>query len=380
MGQSLGTIPLARPTTAVCAGRTHTCAITDDKSLRCWGDGAFGMTGHGDVVERGTATGDIASLDAVNLGTDVHVESVSCGSYHTCALLTGGVVKCWGNNSDGQLGLGNTLNRGDSLAAGHGMGDLLPPLDFGSGRLVAEIATGEYHSCARFTTGEVKCWGLNDAGQLGQGSVANAGDSSTTSVANMPPIDLGTGRRAARIASGRRHVCALLDDGMVKCWGANGNGQLGVGTIENRGDAPGEMGDALQPVAFGSGSAVVDISAGFHETCARFVDKASKCWGYNAYGQLGQGSVTNVGSTANSVADARAIVLPGSRTALQLSAGGGVFSAVAYGFACTLLDDSSLACFGHAAFGELGNGIASGAPVGTKPADMGDALARTLVP
>lgn len=140
--------------------------------------------------------------------------------------------------------MGDTVHRGVAAAQ---MGDALPALLFGGP--ATSIAAGAHHSCALLQTGAVKCWGLNDTGQLGQGNVNNVGDAAGE-LALLPPIALGAGRSAVAIDVGS-HSCALLDNGGVKCWGVNGHGELGQGDTLPRGAVPGTLGDALEEIDLG---------------------------------------------------------------------------------------------------------------------------------
>lgn len=141
---------------------------------------------------------------------------------------------------------------------------------------VAALATGlGYHACALLTNGSIKCWGFNDYGQLGLGDTRSRGDDPDEMGANLPPVDLGSGRHAKAIALGVRHTCAILDDDRVKCWGMNAHGRLGLADLEARGDAPGEMGDALPYVDLGDGRTAVAVAAGQAHTCALLDDRSA---------------------------------------------------------------------------------------------------------
>jgi alpha-tubulin suppressor-like RCC1 family protein len=135
------------------------------------------------------------------------------------------------------------------------MGDLLLPVDLGTGGTASAVSVGQYHSCAILTGGTVKCWGLNDKGQLGKGDVVTRGDNAGEMGDSLSTIDLGTGHTVKAMASGSNHSCAVLDTDQVKCWGDNANGQLGLGDNLARGDAAGEMGEALPHINIGADSA-----------------------------------------------------------------------------------------------------------------------------
>ena len=120
--------------------------------------------------------------------------------------------------------------------------------DADAGPTGPELTAGGAHTCARFDDGSVKCWGANTFGQLGLGDTQSRGDGPGEMGATLPAVDLGPGRTALQVTAGFQHTCARLDDGSVKCWGANALGQLGLGDTQVRGDGPGEMGAALPAV------------------------------------------------------------------------------------------------------------------------------------
>jgi alpha-tubulin suppressor-like RCC1 family protein len=131
------------------------------------------------------------------------------------------------------------------------MGDALPSVDLGTGRSVIAIAAGAYHACAMLDTRQVKCWGWNAWAPLGLGDTNHRGDQPGEMGNALPTVDLGVGRSAKTIAAGLDQSCAMLDTDQMKCWGWNKYGQLGLGDTNDRGDVPGEMGDALHPVDVG---------------------------------------------------------------------------------------------------------------------------------
>jgi len=267
-------------------GDTHMCAVLNDGTVKCWGQNTYGQLGASDTANRGDEPNEMGdSLLAVDLGTGNKAIAVSAGLAHTCALLEGGSVKCWGWNAFGQLGLGDTANRGDDV---NEMGEALPVVDLGAPKKVKAIACGQFHSCALFDDGSVKCWGLNSSGELGLGDTSSRGATAGTMGDLLPPIDLGTTKTATAVYA-NRHTCVILQSGNVKCWGWNSDGNLGVGDVNHRGDEPGEMGTALPIIDFGILSPAVSLGVGNSHSCAVLSDATVRCWGSNGFGELGLG-------------------------------------------------------------------------------------------
>ena len=177
-------------------------------------------------------------LPAIDLGSERTATMIAVGSNHSCALLDNATVKCWGRSNSGQLGYNDTATRGDGAGE---MGNALPAISFAAGRTATAIAAGASHTCALLDNAQVVCWGDNAYGQLGQGNMDNIGDGIGPTVATTATIDLGTGRTAIAISAGDLHTCALLDNATVKCWGSAGNGRLGTGATNDRGDDPNEI-------------------------------------------------------------------------------------------------------------------------------------------
>ena len=186
---------------------------------------------------------------AVDLGVDRKAKAIVAGAYHTCVLLDDQSVKCWGVNTLGQLGLGsNTPYIGGGP---NDMGNNLTAVDVGVDRKAKAIAAGAFHTCVIVVNDDsVKCWGYNDQGQLGQGKTdLHIGQGNKDMGDNLPPVDLGGGRKAKAIAAGNGHNCVLVDADSVMCWGGNTNGQLGLGSSANSiGGGPNEMGNNLTAV------------------------------------------------------------------------------------------------------------------------------------
>jgi len=174
--------------TAIAAGGSHACALLTGGSVRCWGSNFSGQLGNG------TTTNDPIPTPVVVSGITT-ATAISAGNGNTCALLTGGSVRCWGDNYYGQLGNGTTTNSSTPVAV--------------SGITTATaISAGGYHTCALLTDGSVRCWGYNNYGQLGNGTTT---DSST-------PVAVGGITTAIAISAGGYHTCALLTGGSVRCW------------------------------------------------------------------------------------------------------------------------------------------------------------------
>ena len=171
---------------------------------------------------------------------------------HTCAILDNSKIKCWGQNTYGQLGLGHTNHIGD----GSGEMTNLATVNLGTNLTAYAIALGSHHTCAILKENKaMKCWGYNDKGQLGYDNTVNIGHNAQKMVANQPPVG-GQNFKVKAITAGHKHTCAVLtggsDEGKVKCWGSNEYGQLGLtagkdSSNVNIGDATGEFAN-ISPV------------------------------------------------------------------------------------------------------------------------------------
>jgi len=251
----------------------------------------------------------------------VPTTAISTGDMHTCALAADGTVSCWGANPYGQLGIGNNTDA-----------HLPVPVSGGAlvGKTVTQVSAGASHTCALLSEGTVVCWGYNGSGGLGIGNNSDT---------NLPVAVSGgalAGKTVVQISAGSFHTCALISDGTVACWGYNLTGQLGVGDNVNSDVPVAITGGAL------AGKTVAQISAGYFHTCALVSDGTVACWGYNNFGQLGDG-----GSTESNVPRS---VVPGdisSKTIAHLATGD---------HTCALVSDGTVACWGYNEYGELGIG------------------------
>ncbi len=249
----VGVSGLSSGVTAISAGDDHTCALSSG-AVKCWGENGFGQLGDGTTTQRTTPVG----VSGLSSG----VTAITAFGYHTCALLSTGAVKCWGNNGYGQLGNGNTSNSSTPVGVS------------GLSSGVTAITAGLDHTCALLSSGEVKCWGYNRYGQLGTDNTSNS--STPVAVSGLSGV--------TAITAAYTHTCALLTSGAVQCWGYNQHGQLGDGTTTQR----------TTPVGVsGLSSGVTAITASGYHTCALLSTGAVKCWGYNVFGQLGDGTTTN---------------------------------------------------------------------------------------
>jgi alpha-tubulin suppressor-like RCC1 family protein len=343
-------------------GHYHACVLLADKTVRCWGQAMFGQVGNEsndeDIGDEPNEMG--ANLPIVDLGA-TNYRRIFSGGNHNCVIFDDQRLKCWGGNEKGQLGIGDVDNRGNMPGD---MGSNLPWLPVMSSSPLYDLVLGRSNTCALFEDGSVKCWGDNDNGQLGYGNIDNLGDDEAIS-SGLPVVDLGTEVIPFKLSGGFDHMCVLMMNGKIKCWGGNAHGQLGLGDMENRGDQPGEMGDALDWVDLGSDYCAIDIAAGLKHTCAVLSDGSVKCWGNNAEGGLGLGDTENRGDDSLEMGDNLSHVDLGDRK-IALAVGAG------QDFSCTLFDDHTVKCWGRNENGQLGQGHSLA--LGDELGEMGDVL------
>jgi alpha-tubulin suppressor-like RCC1 family protein len=238
----------------IASGRAHTCAVLADGSAKCWGYNLYGNLGDGTKAAKYIPT-QVSGLAS-------GVVAVAAGYNHSCAVLADGSAKCWGIGNHGAIGDGTSTTS-----------NLVPTQVSGLTSGVTAITTGNAFSCA-VVNGSAKCWGFNQSGALGTGTVA---DSPT------PTQVSGLTSGVAMIDAGDAHTCAILTNGSAKCWGDNSAGQLGDGTMTDK-TVPGQVSGMI--------SGVATISGGNSHTCAVFADSSAKCWGRDNVGQLGNGTTT----------------------------------------------------------------------------------------
>ena len=277
--------------TSVSAGSYHTCAVTTSGGVVCWGSNFSGELGNG------TTSNDPVTAPVQVSGLSSGVRSVTAGQNATCALLTNGAIRCWGNNDYGTLGNGTQTSSsvpvqvtgfasggedvslhyygvcaatsgGEARCWGRLLGDQTVPVTVSNVSGAVAITAGGGHACVRSEpSGQAWCWGNNYAGQLGNDSTTDSAIG--RAVAGSSDMSV--------VSAGLSHTCGIVFGGAV-CWGQGFSGTLGNGTISN----------SSVPVAVtGLGSGVAAISGGLSHTCAVTTDGAVKCWGSNQFGQLG---------------------------------------------------------------------------------------------
>jgi len=279
---------------------------------------------------------------------------ISRGLDHNCAVLNNGKVKCWGLNDHGQLGNGNTNP------------SLVPVEVIGISNAV-NVDAGNFSSCALLATGAIKCWGSNRGGQLGDGTILR----------HLTPITVPGISDAVDVSLGDYHACAVRSNGSVQCWGTNGeHGLLGNNSTSVT---------PSTPVAVVGISNAVDVSASNGHSCAALSDGGVRCWGFNNAGRLGNGTYDDSLTPAqvNGITNAVAVTTGGTHSCALLSGGAvscwgyhgfgeittsnlpvvisGIDTAVAVaagsGFTCVVLGSGSVRCWGENVYGQLGDGV-----------------------
>jgi alpha-tubulin suppressor-like RCC1 family protein len=320
--------------TAIAMGSLHTCALTSEGGVKCWGAGT--------VIGNGSTTDSPVPVDVVGLTSGV--AAIAAGDQYTCALTTAGAVRCWGYLQGPSSAIPTDI---PGLETGVTSIDVsprtlcavletgaarctdnptvapreAPGLEGGIRKVVVGAGAGgpgEVHLCIITTDSDVRCAGRNAVGQLGDGSTTDrqafvdvVSSSAPGPGSSMPPASAA----ASAVSMGSIFACAVTS-GAAKCWGSNSGGLLGNGSTT----------DSLLPVdVFGLGSGVSSVDAGFRHACALTTAGGVKCWGSNSFGQLGTGSnadsliPVNVAGLASGV---RAIAAGTFETCALTNAGG----------------------------------------------------------
>lgn len=301
---------------SITAGAGHSCALLGDGTVECWGDNLYGQLGVGDNADKASATAVVNLTDVVALAGGYHhtcatkadgtlwcwgagstfqlgqgtndwadhntpvqvmglngpAIDVATGTSFSCALLGDRTVQCWGNNLNGKLGAatGNTTYSATPVTVS-GVSD------------VTDLSASQAHTCAVIADGRIQCWGMDEDFRLGATQTAPLNPAPSASNPVIVTTTLET--PAVAVSATIDGTCALLANGTMKCWGANGNGQLGIGSTSSNND-----GDPTQVQAVsGIANATAVAGASNHGTfCAALADGTVTCWGWGASGQLGQ--------------------------------------------------------------------------------------------
>ena len=217
-------------------GYAHTCAVLDDDTLVCWGSNCNGQLGIG-------STTTVSVPTKVDLGENKGALMVWATMAHTCAIRVDGELFCWGDNGQGKLGIGSSVQANSPTR-----------VDLGTGLTAKFVSCMYWSTCAILSDDSVKCWGMSGTTGNGVSSVgSNIGDEPNEMGDNLPAIDLGTGIIPQSMVSGYTHTCVLFTNQKIKCFGRGNYGPLGYGDSNSRGDAPGEMSDNLPFVELGTG-------------------------------------------------------------------------------------------------------------------------------
>jgi alpha-tubulin suppressor-like RCC1 family protein len=336
-------LPQGATARQIAAGLSHTCALLDSDDVMCWGNNAFGKLGDGTITQRlvptkviglRTAPGGVSSSTAdithnsatvlssfssidvsshrileygtdefltgsthsVDLGHFGSIQHIATGPNHSCVVIAGGHVKCWGDNSDGALGTGDRTSHPQPVDVSELTG------------YVRLIAVGTSHTCAVMSTGSLKCWGDNSAGQLGDGTLLSKTAPTDADISGVVDVALGDD-----------FTCALMAGGEVRCWGTNTLGQLG--RVSTSSSVP-------VTVSVDPDHSVMSIASSASRTCAVLSNATVKCWGKGIQG----------------------VASPG-----QFSASVDGVS-VADNHACAVLHNGSIQCWGDDSSGQLGDG------------------------
>ncbi len=314
-GLSEGVTSTIAGVVSISGGAWHTCAVIVGGSVRCWGSNSNGQLGNGTTTDSPTPVAVSGITNAI---------AVSAGDSHTCAILDGGAVRCWGSNVDGQLGNNLTADSSTPVA-------VLGIAGVGNLASATAISAGGHHTCAIIAGGTVNCWGSNGNGQLSENVF-----STTYSAVPVVVLDGITALEGATaISAGTYHVCAIVTDGVVKCWGGGSSGQLGLDAVPAYHSAP---------VAIAGITGATAISGSYFHVCVILSGGTVSCWGTNPTGQLGDGTAAHH--------SAAAVVAFGVTGATSIATGG-VHS-------CARSDTGSVWCWGDNGVGQFGKGTDTG--------------------
>jgi alpha-tubulin suppressor-like RCC1 family protein len=326
---------------ALAGGGVHTCVIVSGGKIECWGSNEHGQLGNGTTTD--------SSTPVVAKGVSGAI-AVVAGYQHTCALLSGGTVMCWGQANAGELGVpADTKLDTCGDPGSYDSECITTPTAIPNLGGVLAITAGYYTTCALLGGGTVDCWGDNELGEVGSGTAYNAYATPTP----VPGITTATA-----IAAGFEHVCALLAAGTVQCWGDNEYAQVGNTSAASMQTSVCYAGLACapSPVPAGGLSGVVALAAGGNDACATLSSGAVQCWGDDGSGELGTATAASCPTfdfkKDTFPCDATPLAIPGLAAPLAIAMGGG--------FQCALVSGGTVACWGLNLDGTLGTGSTVG--------------------
>ena len=345
-------------------GKQHSCAIRIDGALKCWGHNSNGQLGLGHTTTMGNSAGEMASLPNVNIGSSKTATDVCLGQRHTCVLLNDETIKCWGSNSHGQLGIGEASSSVTDAAQA-------ATVNLGTSLTAKGLACGKLHTCALTSGNGVKCWGRNARGQLGNDINPN--------IVYAPDEHVAVGEDVAQVASDSEaeHTCARTTSGKLKCWGWNGDYQLGLALVPQPakvGHSPGSMA-SFSFVNLGSLWTVTSVAVGAQHTCVILNTQRVLCFGSNDKKQLGIHVNGGSSSTSDNFVSNERVALSDSvahslLVNLGTSPDGGTpLGARSHGIAagnthtCAVLTTGALMCWGSNSAGQLGTGTETSSTV-----------------
>ncbi len=300
-------LPAGTTITAIAAGTAYGLALTSAGTVLAWGDNSAGQLGDGTTTDSSTPV-------TVDLPAGTTITAVAAGDRHSLALTSTGTMLAWGENFIGQLGDGTTTRRSTPVA-----------VDLPAGTTVTAVAAGDRHSLALTSADTVLAWGDNSAGQLGDGTTT---DSSTPVTVGLP-----AGTTITTVAAGAYHSLAVTSADTMLAWGYNIFGQLGDGTTTDR--------DTPVAVDLPAGTTITTVSGGARHTLAVTSADTMLAWGHNNFGQLGDGTTTDRSTPV-------AVNLPTGTTITTASAG--AFHSLAVTSTGTML------AWGYNALGQVGDG------------------------
>ena len=333
--------PLSGKTiTQLVAGGDHTCALASDGTFACWGDNTHGQLGDYSTTDRTVATAvDVSNTNSSALYNKT-VSQIAAGRDHTCALASDGTLTCWGYNASGQVGdntSGTDRTVPTAVDVSSGNSSAL------NGLTVASVRAGGDHTCALTTSALLACWGENGSGQLG--------DNTTTDRLVPTAVDVTNSNGSAlynltitSFSLGTSHTCAVTSSGAMACWGDNSDGRIGDGTTTQRSVPTSPQVSASDWPAQANTTVGAVVAADAH-TCALTPAGAAYCWGYNGTGQIGDNTTTTQTSPTAVVTASTALA---GRTIASVTAGSGS--------TCAVTSTGVPVCWGDNTYGQIGDG------------------------